>query len=72
VWHLLRGGGGFGLLRVSEFRRAAHVLPASYCPAPAFRRAGADQVALHVRQLAEDSDHQPAGAGGGIGPRLGQ
>src|SRR5271168_984828 len=45
---------GLRLLSVGEFRGTAHVLPASYRAAPAFRRAGADQVALHVGQPAEN------------------
>ena len=40
--------------------------------AAVFCRAGADQVAFHVGQPAEDGDHQPLGAGGSVGPRLGQ
>src|ERR1019366_8757836 len=39
-----------GLLRVGEFGGAAHVLPTRLRPAPAFCRAGADQVALYVGQ----------------------
>ena len=59
------------LLRVSEFRRPAHVLPALLRPAAAFGGAGPDQVALHVSKASEDRDHQAPGAGGGVGPRLG-
>jgi hypothetical protein len=31
-----------------------------------------DKVALQVRQPAEDGNHQPPGAGGGVRPRFGQ
>ena len=48
------------------------MLPASLGAAPAFGGTDADQVVLHVRQAAEDGDHQSPGAGGGIDPRLGQ
>lgn len=34
---------------------------AACVPGRAFRRAGADQVAFHARQLAQDDDHQPPG-----------
>jgi hypothetical protein len=44
---------GLGLLRVSEFWRPAHVLPALLRPAAAFGGAGADQVALHVGKASE-------------------
>jgi hypothetical protein len=40
--------------------------------APAFGGVGADQVALHVCQAAENGNHQPPGAGAGVGPRFGQ
>ena len=40
--------------------------------APAFGGAGADKIALHVRQPAENRQHQAPGAGAGVGPRLGQ
>src|SRR3954464_13278820 len=38
--------------------------------APAFSSAGADKIALNVRQPAENGNHQAPGAGAGIGPRL--
>jgi hypothetical protein len=60
------------LLLWREFRRAAHALPARLRLAAAFRRAGVDQVASHVRQSPEHGDHQPPGVGGGVGPGLGQ
>jgi hypothetical protein len=45
------------------------------CPclgaAPAFGGAGADKIALHVRQAAEYGKHQAPGAGAGVGPRFG-
>jgi hypothetical protein len=37
-----------------------------------FRRARADQITLHVREAAKNGNHQPAGAGAAVGPRLGQ
>ena len=40
--------------------------------APAFGGAGADKIALHVRNPAEYRQHQAPGAGAGVGPRLGQ
>jgi hypothetical protein len=46
------------------------------CPrlgsAPALCGAGADQVALHVRQAAQHGQHQPPSASTSVGPRLGQ
>ena len=49
----------FRLLHVGEFRWSAHALPSCLAPAPPLGRAGADQVALHVGQAAEDGNHQP-------------
>ena len=46
--------------------------PSGLGAAPAFGGAGADQVSLHVRQTAQHGQHEPAGAGAGIGPRLRQ
>jgi len=40
--------------------------------APAFGGAGADKITLHVRQPAENGNHQAPGARGGVGPRLGE
>ena len=34
--------------------------------------ASADKVALNVREAAENGNHQPTGAGAGVGPRLGK
>src|SRR5271166_5478737 len=42
------------LLRVGKLRGSPHVLPARLRSAPPFRRAGADQIALYVRQPPED------------------
>jgi hypothetical protein len=53
---------------IGEGRGAAHMLPARRGAAAAFRRAGADKVALHVGQPAQDGNHQPPGAGRGVGP----
>ena len=50
----------------------ANMLPALLRPAAAFGGAGADKVALHVRQPAKNGNHQAAGAGAGVGPRLGE
>jgi class 3 adenylate cyclase len=55
-----------------NFGDRAHVLPALLRPAAALSGAGADKVAFYVRQPAEHRNHQPSGAGAGIGPRLGQ
>jgi hypothetical protein len=52
-----------GLLRVSEFRGSAHALPALLRPAASLGGAGADKVALQVRQAAQHGNHQPPGAG---------
>jgi hypothetical protein len=51
----------FGLLCISQFRGAAHVLAVLLRPAAPFRRAGADKVALHVHQAADYDQHQGAG-----------
>ena len=48
------------------------MLPARRRPASAFGRAGTDQVTFHVRQTTQHGQHEAAGAGAGIGPRLGQ
>ena len=48
------------------------MLAARLGAAPALRRAGADKIALHVGEAAKDGNHQAPGAGGGVGPRLGQ
>jgi hypothetical protein len=63
---------GFRLLLRGERRGAAHMLAARLGAAPALRRAGADKIALHVGEAAKDGNHQAPGAGGGVGPRLGQ
>jgi hypothetical protein len=54
----------FSLLLRREARRSAHVLPARLRPAAAPRRAGADQVAVYVRQPAKHGYHLAPGAGG--------
>jgi hypothetical protein len=59
----------FLLLR-GEFRRSAHMQAAHLRPVAAF--GGADQVALHVRQPAENGNQQAPGAGGSVGPWLSQ
>ena len=48
------------------------MLTALLRPAAALGGAGADQIALHVREAAENSNHQASGAGVGVGPRLRQ
>jgi len=48
------------------------MLAALLGPAATLRRSGADEIALHIRQAAEDGQHQPPGAGGSIGPGLGE
>jgi hypothetical protein len=63
---------GLGVLRRRQFRRTAHALPELLCPAAALGGAGADWIALHVRQSAQHGNHKPPGAGAGVGPRLGQ
>jgi hypothetical protein len=63
---------GLVLLRLCQFRFPAHALPALLRPAAALSGAGADKVALHIRQPAEYRQHQAPGAGAGVGPRLGQ
>jgi hypothetical protein len=40
--------------------------------APVLSGAGADKIALNIGQAAEYGQHQPPGAGAGVGPRLGQ
>jgi hypothetical protein len=47
-------------------------MPARLGAAPALRRAGADKIALNVGEAAKDGNHQAPGAGGGVGPQLGQ
>ncbi len=61
---------GLGLLFLGQFRFPAHALPALLRPAAALGGAGADKVALHVGQAAENGNHQAPGAGAGVGPRL--
>ncbi|MGA8760612.1 MAG: hypothetical protein WB611_30655 [Stellaceae bacterium] len=46
------------------------MLPVLLRPAAALGGAGANKVALHVRKAAENGNHQPPCAGGGVGPRL--
>jgi hypothetical protein len=45
---------GLGLLRIGQFRRSSHVPPGLLRPAAPFGSAGADKVALHVREASED------------------
>jgi Pentapeptide repeats (8 copies) len=61
---------GLVLLCRRQFRGPAHMLPTLLRPAAAFSGAGADKIALHVRQSAENGNHQPPGAGAGVGPRF--
>src|ERR1700747_3361978 len=51
-------------------RGAAHMLSLGLGTAPAFGGAGADKIALHVREASEYNEHQAPGAGIGVGPRL--
>jgi len=60
------------LLRLRQFRFAAHALPALLRPAAALGGAGADKISLHVSEAAENGNHQAPGAGAGIGPRFGE
>src|SRR5205823_12044845 len=60
---------GLGLLRGRQFLGTAHMLAALLRPAAALGGAGADQIALQVREAAENSNHQAPGAGAGVGPR---
>ena len=62
----------FFLLLRCELRRSAHMLPFGLGAAPAFGGTGADKIALHVRQSAENGNHESPGAGAGVGPRFGQ
>jgi hypothetical protein len=61
---------GLGLLFGRQFRRPAHSLPALLRQAAALGGAGTDKVTLHVREAAENGNHQAPGAGAGVGPRL--
>lgn len=60
------------LLLGAEGRSAPHRLAALLGPCAALCRPGADQVAFHVGEASEDGEHESAGAGAGIGPRLGE
>jgi len=40
--------------------------------ASAFGGAGADKIAFHIGKPAQYRQHQPPGAGAGVGPRLRQ
>ncbi len=62
--------GGLFLLCRGECRGSAHLVPSRFGAAPAFGGTRADKVALHVRQAAENGQHQAASAGAGVGPRL--
>src|SRR6516162_3052048 len=63
---------GLGLLRGRQFPRTAHMLAALLRPPAALGGASADQIALHIREAAENSNDQAFGAGAGVGPRLRQ
>jgi hypothetical protein len=56
----------------AQGRGPPHLLSLGLGAASALGGAGADKIALHVRQSAENGNHQAPGAGAGIGPRLGQ
>ena len=53
-------------------REGGHVLSLGLGAASAFGGTGADKIALHVGEAAENRQHQAPGAGAGVGPRLGQ
>ena len=61
---------GLRLLRLRQFRFPPHALPALFRPAAALGGVGADKIALYVCQSAQHGNHQPPGAGAGVGPRL--
>lgn len=46
------------------------MLAAPLCPVAALSGAGADKIALHVREAAENGVHQSARTGAGVGPRF--
>ena len=48
------------------------MLAALLRPPAALGGASADQIALHIREAAENSNDQAFGAGAGVGPRLRQ
>jgi len=48
------------------------VLPSGLGAAPALGGAGADQIALHVREASEYRQHQAPGAAAVVGPRFRQ
>jgi hypothetical protein len=48
------------------------MLPSGLGAASAFGGASADKIALHVRQPAENGNHQSSCAGAGVGPRFRQ
>jgi hypothetical protein len=64
--------GGLFPLRWAESRGSPHRLSLGLGAAPAFGGAGADKIALDIGQAAQYREHQPPGAGAGVGPRLGQ
>ncbi len=56
-----------------EGRGAAHMLPALLCLAPAFCRAGADEVTFHIRQATPATSHRVrAGGGANVGGQMSQ
>jgi hypothetical protein len=63
---------GLFLLRRRQRRGPAHLLSLGLGAAPALGGAGADQIALHVGQAAENREHQAPGAAGPVGPRFRQ
>jgi len=48
------------------------VLSLGLSAAPAFGRAGSDQIALHIREASEYRQHQAPSAGASVGPRFRQ
>jgi hypothetical protein len=69
---LLAAFTGFDPLSRGQLRRPTHVLTACCGANPSLRRTGSDQIAFHIREPAENGNHQAAGARGGIGPRFSQ
>ena len=63
---------GLLLLFRCEGRGSAHGLSLRLGARAAFGGAGADKIALHIGQASENRQHQPPGAGAGVGPRFRQ
>jgi hypothetical protein len=55
-----------------ELEGSAQALPTRLRPLPAFAGAGADQLALELRQSAEHGQHQTPVRGRRVGPRVGE